>query len=230
VAAPLERYTSEWVELYNTTAEQIDLRGWRIDDADEGGALRLEGILDPGSYLVITLSRAILNNSGDTVSLFGPDGTLIDSLSYRQAERDMSFDRDMLTGVWGGGTAETPTTTSTLTAMLRETRIPIQREPSSSLITAPTIHAPLPAQTVTRSMTPQTTPLAMDSSGKVYQFSSTAEIVPDSTAPPLPLEATALESDGEYPQLWMIFSGLGLIILACLLVMSRPIREVRWDL
>ena len=230
MAAPLERYTSEWIELYNTTAEQIDLRGWRIDDADDGGAISLEGILDPGGYLVFTLSRAILNNSGDTVRLFGPDGTLIDSFSYRQAERDVSFDRDMLTGVWGGGTG-TPTTTSTPTAMLREqTSIPTQREPSSSLITAPTIHAPVPAQTITWLMTPQTTPLAMDPSDKVYQFSSTAEIVPDSTAPPLPLEATTLESDREYPQLWMIFSGLGLIILACLLVMSRPIREVRWDL
>jgi hypothetical protein len=228
VPAPLNRYTSEWVELFNTTAERIDLRGWRIDDADDGGAITLEGALDPGGYLVITLPRAILNNSGDTVRLFGPDGTLIDSFSYGHAERDTSFDRDMLTGVWKEERS-TVTTTDTPTANDAEqtiARIPL--EPSASPMATP-VHHPPPSPTATWFLALRTTPITMDPSGQVYQFRSTAEVVPERTAPPMPLEAATQESPGAFRQPWMVFSGLGLIILACFLVMSRPTHEFRWD-
>jgi hypothetical protein len=224
----MDRYTSEWVELYNATAERINLRGWRIDDADEGGALSLEGALDPGGYLVITLPRAMLNNSGDTVRLLGPDGALVDSFSYGHAERDASFDRDVPTGVWKGE-GSTVTTTGTPTASHVEQTIvhmPLERSTPPTAIPA---HDPLPSPTATWFLALRPTPITMEPSGQVYRFRSTEEVVPDSTVPPLPLEAATQASPGAYPQPWMVFSGLGLIILACFLVMSRPIHEFRWD-
>jgi len=228
VPAPLDRYTSEWIELFNTTAERIDLRGWRIDDADDGGAITLEGALDPGGYLVLTLPRAILNNSGDTVRLFGPDGTLIDSFSYGHAERDTSFDRDMVTGVWKEESSTVTTTGTPTTGQVEQMIVHMPLEHSTSPTVLPTHHPP-PSPTATWFLAFRPTPITMDPSGQVYQFRSTAELVPDSTTPPLPLEAATQESPEAFPQPWMVFSGLGLIMLACFLVMRRPIQESQWD-
>lgn len=89
----------EFVELYNTTADQIfDLTGWTFSDGGTPGTLT--GVtLGPGQYLLLTSSANAplfttygavaspssfpsLNNDGDPLELRNAGGTLIDAVSY----------------------------------------------------------------------------------------------------------------------------------------------------
>jgi len=94
---------AEWVELYNPTANPVDLAGWGIKDNTSADPLPAF-ILGPGQYLVIASNegdfRAAnpgfsaslmslggpigngLSNSGDVVSLVDGSGEIIDAISY----------------------------------------------------------------------------------------------------------------------------------------------------
>ncbi|MBU1132301.1 lamin tail domain-containing protein [Patescibacteria group bacterium] len=69
----------EWVELFNSSAQPIDLADWQLE---EGSARKtiLSGILEPQSYLVV--EKSSLNNDGDTLILRDSGGQLIDQMSY----------------------------------------------------------------------------------------------------------------------------------------------------
>jgi hypothetical protein len=102
----------EWIELYNRSTEPIELTGYRIVDSS-GRECKLpeNTFIRPLSYLVLTrklssfkgwfpgveaveVKLPSLNNSGDTVSLLGPSGELIERMSYRGGgERDRSLER-----------------------------------------------------------------------------------------------------------------------------------------
>jgi hypothetical protein len=86
----------EWAELANSSDVAVDLSGWAIDDADGGGSpYRLpEGSsIAPHGLLVVLLSKALFNNSGDTVRLLRPDGGVADQYAYAQSDSDQSFCR-----------------------------------------------------------------------------------------------------------------------------------------
>ncbi len=79
----------EWVEFYNPAG--VDLSGYWIDDDtdfnnDSGGSSKklLENI-QPGSdenHFVFELSSSMFNNSGDSVVLLSPDGSVVDQYKY----------------------------------------------------------------------------------------------------------------------------------------------------
>ncbi|MGH2544300.1 MAG: lamin tail domain-containing protein, partial [Ardenticatenaceae bacterium] len=97
VAAPQSAQTTEWVELYNTTAAAIDLSGHWIDDVAGGGGAPRQipagTVISPGGYYVMTFS-AFLNNGGDDVRLLAPDQiTVLDSFTYSSATADKSWCR-----------------------------------------------------------------------------------------------------------------------------------------
>jgi len=95
----------EWIEVYNGSGQSVDLGGWMLDDEPEGGAVATEGtlphimsagtIIDPGGYAVFCRSDTgvALNNDGDQVRFLGPDGRLLDSVTYYAATRDGSWSR-----------------------------------------------------------------------------------------------------------------------------------------
>ncbi len=96
--------TSEWVELYNTTAQTLDIGGMYIDDiAGGGGAAKLipaGTTITAGGYYVMTFN-SFLNNSGDDVRLLGTDGSTVhDSYTYTSATKDMSWCRKPDGGTW----------------------------------------------------------------------------------------------------------------------------------
>jgi len=102
--APQTLYTTEWVELYNITADQLDLSGMWIDDLLNGGGAPKQipsgTILEPGSYYVMDMS-SYLNNTGDDVRLLGTDGvTVYDATTYGSAPYDLSFCRLPDGGSW----------------------------------------------------------------------------------------------------------------------------------
>jgi len=102
----------EWIELYNRSTKPVEISGYQIIDSSGRGCRIPDGtIIRPLSYLVLTRKLApfkdwhpkaeavevklpSLNNSGDTVSLLGPGGELIERMSYKGGgERDRSLER-----------------------------------------------------------------------------------------------------------------------------------------
>jgi len=97
VAANGTVQTSEWVELYNTTTESLDISSMYIDDIVDGGStpqiIPASTTIDAGGYYVMTLS-SYLNNTGDDVRFLGEDGTTVyDTHTYSSATTDMSWCR-----------------------------------------------------------------------------------------------------------------------------------------
>lgn len=76
----------ESVTLLNTAPEAVALDGWVLRDRANGRE-PLSGTLDAGDARRVTLSNRLrLNNNGDTISLFDPDGTQVDLVSYTAEE------------------------------------------------------------------------------------------------------------------------------------------------
>lgn len=89
---------TEWIELYNTTSEALDLTGWTLEDTvGTINTFNLDGkSISANSFLVIEHSESsiILNNSGDGLELEYFD-SLIDSVSYSSDPgTDKSIGRD----------------------------------------------------------------------------------------------------------------------------------------
>lgn len=104
-------YRDEWIELHNASMEDLDLRGWKLDDRAGGGAqpytFPAGAKLLAGQYRAYYLRDtgiALNNSGGDDVRLLAPDGTVVDSVSYEQTAYDVSYSR------MGGCTGEWTTT------------------------------------------------------------------------------------------------------------------------
>ena len=104
VGAPSVTETSEWIELYNTTSEELTIGGMYIDDIDAGGGapkmIPADTTIAAGGYYVMTFS-AYLNNAGDDARLLGDDGTTVhDAYTYSVSTSDMSWCRKPDGGSW----------------------------------------------------------------------------------------------------------------------------------
>ncbi|PLX28215.1 hypothetical protein C0581_03110 [Candidatus Parcubacteria bacterium] len=71
----------EFVELFNTTNQVINLSGWSLEDGSEGRT-NLSGTVSANEFFVIEKPKGNLNNAGDIVILFSPSGKEIDRVSY----------------------------------------------------------------------------------------------------------------------------------------------------
>jgi phosphatidylserine/phosphatidylglycerophosphate/cardiolipin synthase-like enzyme len=84
----------EWLELYNTTCQAVDLTGWYI--LDDGGSQTytiVSGIVPPHGYFLVEDAQAatsepadaVLNlslaNTGDSLQLFDSAGALVDTVN-----------------------------------------------------------------------------------------------------------------------------------------------------
>ena len=80
----------EWVELYNKGDDYIDLSGWQIKDQGNihiisitnSNTLGGSTIIGPNDWLVVFLNDCVLNNTGDSLSLYDIIGNQIDSYTY----------------------------------------------------------------------------------------------------------------------------------------------------
>ena len=94
---------NEWVELYNGTGRDVNLSGWRINDATSGDSLPAV-VLPAGEYAVITNSADTasfweipsaavmvelgsqigngLSNAGDAIYLVSPEALIVDAVSW----------------------------------------------------------------------------------------------------------------------------------------------------
>ncbi len=111
VPAPQTLFTTEWVELYNPTADRLNIGGMWIDDLLNAGSapiqIAADTILEPGGYTVIEMSN-YLNNTGDDVRLLGTDGVAIyDTYSYTATSYDLSYCRLPDGGAWASNCTAT---------------------------------------------------------------------------------------------------------------------------
>ena len=94
----------EWIELFSLETAAVDLAGWALDDIAGGGSapyiFPAGTILEPGGFLVRyrSTTRVALNQDADTARLLAPDGHQVDSFSYTNPRRDVSYSR-MIDGV-----------------------------------------------------------------------------------------------------------------------------------
>jgi hypothetical protein len=150
VAAPGVVETSEWVELYNTTSEELSIGGMYIDDIEAGGGapqmIPAETTIAAGGFYVMTLS-SFLNNTGDDVRLLGDDGiTVHDAYIYSSATADKSWCRTTDGGSWNavecdptqGATNYIPLPTGTWTPGTLEIHVLNIGQGESQLIISPT--------------------------------------------------------------------------------------------
>ncbi|NJM08222.1 lamin tail domain-containing protein, partial [Candidatus Gracilibacteria bacterium] len=107
--APRERFAQEWVELQNTSDNTIELGGWQLDDAEGGSSpivLTADQRVAANNFLLIELSKALLNNDGDTLRLLAPDGTVVDEVVIDASRPDHSF--SLIEGVWDDNAEPSP--------------------------------------------------------------------------------------------------------------------------
>ena len=86
----------EWIELYNSGEELINLSGFALQDNTTRVFTLEEYSLEPDQYLVIykNVSKISLNNSnGDAVKLYNPDGELLEIVEYDRALEGRSYAR-----------------------------------------------------------------------------------------------------------------------------------------
>ncbi len=90
MACPSENQP-EWVELYNNADTVISLDKWSLRDVTDTHNTDLSGTINANSYFLISLSSAVLNNTGDSVRLFSDQNELVDQMSYTTCSSNMSF-------------------------------------------------------------------------------------------------------------------------------------------
>lgn len=89
----------EWVELWNGGEEPVDLSGWTLDDAEDGGSTAWtfpDGFVVPaGAFILLRQSqtRLALNNGGDAVALIAPGGKTADHIAYGKLRRGRAYAR-----------------------------------------------------------------------------------------------------------------------------------------
>lgn len=101
----------EWIELYNSGDENVNLNAWSIDDEAGGSSpykISEDLVIKAKDYLVLSneQTKIILNNTTDKCRLFDPEDKLIDEISYEQVKEDQSY--SLIENVWQWTTQITP--------------------------------------------------------------------------------------------------------------------------
>lgn len=111
--SPANGSENEFIELYNSGSEIVDLSGWFLDDG-VGGSNPFEipenSLILPGQYLVFYKSKTsiALNDSGDQARLLWPNLELaFGTPSYASAPQGQSWARDS-NQAWTWSTTPTP--------------------------------------------------------------------------------------------------------------------------
>ncbi|MBU1148610.1 lamin tail domain-containing protein, partial [Patescibacteria group bacterium] len=87
--------TQEWIELFNSGSDQVDLAGWKLTDEKTDYIFSDNSIIEAKGYLVIWRpdSKIGLNNSGDTIFLVDPANQVVNGVEYGSAKAGLSFAR-----------------------------------------------------------------------------------------------------------------------------------------
>ena len=113
----------EYIEIFNQNNFEVDLSDWKIEDTVgrtttyaflPGTKIGPKGFLKDFLVLSRPTTKITLNNSGDGLNLFQPDGKIIDSVSYEEAPRGQSYNR--INSKWVWSTTLTPSSANIIPA------------------------------------------------------------------------------------------------------------------
>lgn len=98
--------SSEWIELYNDSDEDVNLNGWKIDDILRKGSKEYiidNQIIKARSFKVFEniQTKIMLNNSGDEVNILWVDGEVVDKVRYEKASEGFSYNFVLDSWAWG---------------------------------------------------------------------------------------------------------------------------------
>ena len=159
---------SDWLELHNPTDTPISLVGYTLtDDPDEPAKWSLPAAtLAPGGFLLIWASGVDqvtpegwhtsfrLSRGGEYVGLFGPDGQVVDEVTFGAQKEDVSLGRlETVSDQWVSFPTATPGAANTTWHRLRAPpdAPPVEVTPGSGRFAGPVtvqMRAPVPRGTV----------------------------------------------------------------------------------
>lgn len=95
--------TPDWIELFNADTVAVNLQGWGLadDDGRPDWVFPAGTRLAPGAHQVVWADATgepmhagfALSRFGESVTLFAPDGTEVDTLSWPEVPKDVAFGR-----------------------------------------------------------------------------------------------------------------------------------------
>jgi len=88
-------YNDEWIELYNNSSEEINLKGWTLKSEDGCPEIPLRGAIPSKGFFVLErtdddtlpqikanlIYKGALNNEGESLILIDKEGKIIDAVS-----------------------------------------------------------------------------------------------------------------------------------------------------
>lgn len=103
----------EWIEIFNSARQSVDLSGWTLDDGEGGSkpySIPSGTMIDEESYVLFTRedTKLSLNNTNDKVRLFAPNKSLVDSIAYSKVLEGKSYARLNGRWTWTEPTSEEP--------------------------------------------------------------------------------------------------------------------------
>lgn len=86
---------SEWVEIYNGNGHTVAINNWYIDDEVEkgGSPFKFSITLEKKSYGLIKISKSLLNNTGDSLSLLDETGFPLHIVKYNKSVKGSSIQK-----------------------------------------------------------------------------------------------------------------------------------------
>ncbi len=105
---PVGTDDTEFIELFNRGTVAVDLTGWKIGDNSSRRYAISNQTIAALSYLVLpkSLTGIALNNTADSVRLYWPDNTEVESVAYTGSHEGQSY--SLIGDVWQWTDAMTP--------------------------------------------------------------------------------------------------------------------------
>ncbi len=95
----------EYIELFNSTATDVDLSNWKFKDASKTGKYIFSkgAHINPGDYLVVYKTEykfSLNNSSNESVFLYDPNEKIVSEISYKSAKENISYNFNGNTWRW----------------------------------------------------------------------------------------------------------------------------------
>jgi competence ComEA-like helix-hairpin-helix protein len=88
--------TNEWIELYNSNNNEVDLSGWKIQNtAGTTTTFTISEKVSANGFLVFKRpeTKITMHNDGDGLNLLTPDGKIEDSINFPKAPLGQSYNK-----------------------------------------------------------------------------------------------------------------------------------------